>query len=217
VRFDRVLERLAAAGGHPLPGAEAQAVMAPRPRRSWVPGILPADAKRAAALALLYPANDDTVLVLTVRGAGLPHHRGQVSFPGGAVEPGESVEQSAFREAEEEIALQRHAATVRLALTPLHIPVSGFVLHPIVATAASRPTLAPSAREVASIVEPSLSALTADGAARIELSEHEGIEIEVPYFDLGGPKLWGATAMVVAELLAVLGTAPVRPGAQRLP
>ena len=205
------MHRISASSAGPLPGAEAQAIMAPRPPRSWVPGILPSDARDAAALVLLYPAKDDTALVLTVRGAGLPRHRGQVSLPGGVVEPGEGFSDSALREAEEEIGVDRGALVVHRALTPLHIPVSGYVLHPIVATAEARPPLAPSAREVESILEPPISDLAAPGAVRMEVGEHDGVAIEIPYFDLGGPKLWGATAMVVAELLALLGVPPVRP------
>jgi len=214
MRFDEVERRLAAARFEKLPGADAQSSMAPRPRRFWVPGVVPAGARKAAGLALLYPRGDDTALLLTVRGAHLANHRGQVSLPGGAVETGESVEDAALREAEEEVGLSRAAVTVRLHLTPLHIPVSAYVLHPVVATAASPPAVRPAATEVDRIVEVLLSGLADGSGLTFELREREGSSVEVPYFDLGGAKLWGATAMVVAELLTVLG-APVNPWSRR--
>ena len=184
--------------------------MAPRPRRLWVPGVVPLSARKAAGLALLYPRGDDTALLLTVRGAHLANHRGQVSLPGGALEAGESVEDAALREAEEEVGLSRAAVSIRLHLTPLHIPVSAYVLHAVVATSATPPDVKPAAGEVDRVVEVALSGLVGGSGLTVELREREGSAIEVPYFDLGGAKLWGATAMVVAELLAVLG-APLDP------
>ena len=184
--------------------------MAPRPRRLWVPGVVPEGARRAAGLALLYPRGGDTALLLTVRGSHLLRHRGQVSLPGGAVDAGESVEHAALREAEEEVGLDPARIAIRLTLTPLHIPVSGYVLHPVVATAAAAPEVRAAATEVDRIVEIGLSRLADRAAQKIERNQREGVAVSVPYFDLPGAKLWGATAMVVAELLAVLRI-PVSP------
>jgi len=175
---------------------------------------VPAGARQAAGLALLYPRAREATLLLTVRGAHLAHHRGQVSLPGGAVEAGESVEDAALREAEEEVGLARAGVMLRLRLTPLHIPVSGYVLHPIVATVDEAPDVRPCADEVERIVEVELSALARGAGLSIEVREREDVSIQMPYFDLGGAKLWGATAMVVAELLAVLG-APLDPWGSR--
>jgi 8-oxo-dGTP pyrophosphatase MutT (NUDIX family) len=168
----------------------------------------------AAGLALLYPRDDETMLLLTLRAAGLPSHRGQLSLPGGAVEPGESVEEAALREAEEEVGLARSTVILRMRLTPLHIPVSRYVLNPVVATASSPPSVRPCAEEVDRIVEIGLSELAA--GATVASERLEGVEgvVEVPYFDVDGVRLWGATAMVVAELLAVLGR-PVDPWTDR--
>ncbi len=192
--------------------------MAPRPRRFWVPGFLPEEARPAAALVLIYPKDGEASLLLTVRGLHLANHRGQVSLPGGAVEAGETIEHAALREAEEEVGLAPSMVTVRLRLTPLHIPVSGYVLHPVVATATARPAVRPAAPEVDRVVEVPLARLADGSGLAIEHRVRDGVAVEVPYFELPGAKLWGATAMVVAELLTLL-EAPIDPWSarQRLP
>src|SRR5207247_5845559 len=127
----------------PLPGAAAQALMAPQPRREWPIGFDPALIRHAAGLLLLFPAGASAHIVLTVRADTLGRHGGQVSLPGGVADPGETFEQAALREAHEEIALPLDGVRVLGALTPLDIPVSGFRLHPIVAFADGRPALTP--------------------------------------------------------------------------
>src|SRR5581483_11548076 len=94
-------------------------------------------------------------VVLTVRAETL-RHPGQVSLPGGVVEPGETFEQAALREAHEEVALAGDDVKVVARLTPIDIPVSGFRLHPIAATLARRPALFPSDGEVARIITPAV-------------------------------------------------------------
>jgi 8-oxo-dGTP pyrophosphatase MutT (NUDIX family) len=214
MRFEEVERRLIAARRRELPGPSAQAVMAPRPRRSWVPGEVPSDARPAAGLALLFPRGNDTSLLLTVRGSQVATHRGQVSLPGGAVEEGESIEAAALREADEEVGLARDVPVVRVRLSPLHIPVSGYVLHPVVATTGAVPGVRPCEREVERIVEVGLAALSSGELLRFETLERDGFAMVVPYFEIAGEKLWGATAMVVAELLAVLEI-PLDPWAGR--
>ena len=75
-----------------LPGDQAHTALAHRPRRGWRAGHLPEGSRRAAGLLLLYPKAEQTCVVLTVRAATLPQHAGQVSLPGGAVKPAETVE-----------------------------------------------------------------------------------------------------------------------------
>jgi 8-oxo-dGTP pyrophosphatase MutT (NUDIX family) len=195
-----------------LPGPSAQARLAPQPRRQWPAGFNPARVRNAAGLLLVFP--DPTTaaasLVLTVRSDRVQRHRGQVSLPGGVVEPGETFEQAALREAHEEIALPVDA-DIRLlgALTPLDIPISGFRLHPVVAATPVRQPLVPSDGEVARILEVRIDDLL-DPTRLVHVArDRDGLAASVvPTFQIGGAEIWGATAMVLAEFLTLLGWAP---------
>src|SRR5207248_1174298 len=151
--FTTFVAALEAALARPLPGAAAHERMAPRPRREWPAGFNPARIRRAAGLLLVFPVGDRPHIVLTVRADTLGRHSGQVSLPGGVVEPGETFEQAALREAHEEVALPLAGVRVLGLLTPLDIPVSGFRLYPVVAARDTRPILAPSDGEVARILD----------------------------------------------------------------
>jgi 8-oxo-dGTP pyrophosphatase MutT (NUDIX family) len=194
--------RLALAGT--LPGAEAQMRMAPTPRPGWLPGRSPEQSRPAATLLLLFPATSPVHVLLTVRSSRLPSHAGQVSLPGGAVEDGENVEQAALREASEETGVEPAAVRLLGRLTPLHIPVSGFVLNTVVGTAEARPDFKLAGTEVDQILEPSLDHLLDPGAVRRFPRLRDGLFQDVPYFAVDGVQVWGATAMVLAEFLQIV-------------
>jgi 8-oxo-dGTP pyrophosphatase MutT (NUDIX family) len=201
-------QRLQAALLRPLPGLGAQLRMAPSPRAGWDPLKVPDGTRDAAALVLVYPHNDTFHLPLTVRGSEMRNHTGQVSLPGGRVDEGESIEAAALREAEEEIGVARESVLVLGRLTPLHIPVSNFLLHPVVGFVPARPAFNRAEWEVARIIEPALAQLGEPGAVKREFRNRttggETIQIDVPFFDIEGEKVWGATAMVLAEFCAIL-------------
>lgn len=203
--FDAVLRALAAALVRPLPGPTAQAALAPVPRRDWPAGLHAAKVRHAAGLLLLFPVDKRAHVLLTVRAGTLGRHGGQVSLPGGVVEPGETLEDAALREAHEEIALPLDEVRVLGTLTPLDIPVSGFRLYPVIASHAARPMLTASRGEVARILEVAVDDLRNPAHLRPAVLEHDGKSITVPAFHVGGEVIWGATAMVLAEFLALLG------------
>ena len=233
MQFPDVVARLEDAFTRELPGAAAQAHLAPVPRREWPEGFSAEQIRHAAALLLVFPGDaenawfdklttsgDDNIAVparrepverraahilLTVRADTLGRHGGQVSLPGGVVDAGETFEQAALREAHEEVGLSTDLVRVLGALTPLDIPVSGFRLHPIVGVSARRPQLTPAAREVARILEPALDALMAPECVVRARRARDGVTITVPGFHLEGVEIWGATAMVLAEFLSLLG------------
>lgn len=192
----------------PLPGLEAQLRMAPQPRVGWDPEHPPADLRDAAALVLVYPFNDVPHVLLTVRGAGLRKHTGQVSLPGGSVDVDESIETAALREASEEVGLPPVSVRLLGRLTPLQIPVSGYKLHPVVGLAETRPTFRRDEREVARILEVPLFLFREPGIVKRRTRTREfggqAVEIEVPYFETDGEQVWGAIVMVLSEFLAVI-------------
>jgi 8-oxo-dGTP pyrophosphatase MutT (NUDIX family) len=187
-----------------LPGVEAQMRFAPAPPRAgWKLGEFPETARQAAALLLIYPGDHGAAVSLTVRASGLARHAGQISLPGGAVDEGETLAQAALREAAEEIGVDPRDVIVLGELTPVHVLVSGFTLHPVVGVAHRRPTFVAAPGEVAEILEVSLEDLRDASRIRQGTRIREGLAVEYPYFDLLGHQVWGATAMVLGEFICL--------------
>ena len=109
-----------------------------------------------------------------------------------------------MREAHEEIGVDPASVRILGELTPVHVLVSGFTLHPIVGISDERPSFAPAAHEVASVIEVSISDLQDASSIRQGTRTREGVAIEYPYFDLMGHQVWGATAMILGEFICLL-------------
>ena len=192
-----------------LPGVEAQLRFVPNPTRSgWRAGHFPPEARAAAALLLLYPTEHGVAVPLTVRASGLTRHAGQISLPGGATDEGETLAQAALREASEEIGINPASVRVLGELTPVHVIVSGFTLHPVVGVADARPDFQAAPEEVEEILEVSLDDLKDASRIRVGTRIREGVAVEYPYFDLLGHQVWGATAMVLGEFICLIAEIP---------
>jgi 8-oxo-dGTP pyrophosphatase MutT (NUDIX family) len=191
--------------GKTLPGIEAQIRFAPELlRKALRSGEVVTQPRQAAALLLLYPHATGPAVALTVRASGLTRHPGQISLPGGATDPGETLAQAALREAAEETGVDPESVRILGELTPVHVIVSGFTLHPVVGVADKRPNFAPAPEEVEEILEVSLDHLRDASRIRQGTRIREGIAVEYPYFDLLGHQVWGATAMILGEFICLL-------------
>lgn len=205
MRFTDVIAQLETSLRAELPGVAAQTILSPRPRREWPAGFDPSRIRHAAGLLLVFPLADRAHIVLTVRADTLGRHGGQVSLPGGVIEPGETFEQAALREAHEEVALATDDVRVLGALTPLDIPVSGFRLHPIVATVDAVPALTPADGEVERILHVGVDDLLEPDRLVSTERLRDGRPLTVPAFHVAGHEIWGATAMVLSEFLTLVG------------
>jgi 8-oxo-dGTP pyrophosphatase MutT (NUDIX family) len=171
--------------------------------RSRFPGT-----RAAATLLLIYPADGELVIPLTVRHPELPAHPGEVSLPGGAVDPTDAgPEDTALREAHEEIGLVRETVRVVGRLDQVWIPVSNFELVPVVAVADERPVLTLRAEEVAELIELPLHRLVVEDGITEEEITLPGVVLRTGVYRWGGHRVWGATARTLAMLgVALRGT-----------
>jgi len=166
-------------------------------------------ARPAATLLAIYPDADGQLVVpLTVRRDELRSHAGEVSLPGGAVDPGDgSLGAAALREAWEDIGLEPSLVTIIGQLDDVWIPVSNYELRPVVGAVASRPALVPHDAEVAAIVELPLSALFDPDVVGLEEFESRGFRLRAGAYRFGGVRVWGATALTLGMFAHVLETA----------
>ena len=189
----------------PLPGAEAQQRMATRPRSTPGDFAHAGPPRESAVLILLYPQGGALYLPLTKRTERVANHKGQISFPGGSREPEDAtLYDTALREAAEEIGVDPATVERLGALTQLTIPASHFVIQPYLAACPARPAFAPDPAEVAELIELPLEALLDPASKREERWEWRGRPTDVPYYAYQGHVIWGATAMMLSELEALL-------------
>lgn len=186
----------------PLPGPLAHQKMAPLSRQ--VIHFNPADypnAKIAAVLVLCYPKNGEITMVLTQRPNYDGVHSGQISFPGGKIEPGDNDElHTALRETEEEIGVLRQEIRVIGKLSNVYIPPSNFFVFPFVGIATSAPIFTPDSNEVAEIIEMPINTLLADSVKSTITINRPEAPFEAPCYDINGKKVWGATAIILSEV-----------------
>lgn len=190
---------------HSLPGVDAQLKMAPEPveegkgnRRKM---DAPDHARQSSVLILLYPNDEDKLeLLLTLRSSDIDHG-GQISFPGGRSEEGESIVETALREAEEEVGIDPEQVCILGKLTKLYVNHSNNHVAPVVGFLNTRPVLTLDPTEVEEAFSVELESLVKKTNLTVEDWELKNYRFRVPYWNVHRVPLWGATAMMLNEFL----------------
>jgi 8-oxo-dGTP pyrophosphatase MutT (NUDIX family) len=189
-----------------LPGTDIQWQMASSDRFvKNFPKVPGKDARVAAVLILLYPFKGSIYTVFMQRHDYNGVHGGQISFPGGKQEPeDENVTQTALREANEETGIDPSGVYVIGTLTPLFIPVSNMIVTPVLGWIKGKPAFKHKQDEVLFLIEADLKILLDPATVRLKPYEIRGEMLEIKYFDYEGNTIWGATAMILHELLIII-------------
>ena len=209
-QIDQIKKRL----GDPLPGSKAQELMMGRVRP--MPMAVPANARPSAVLCLIFPLNGEPHILFMKRREDNTPHSGQVSFPGGSYEQNDAdYRATALREANEEVGIMAADVDILGALTSLYIPVSNFNVYPHVGFSAQRPAYNLSQAEVSYILEVPVSELfhpSRKEVTHVTSPAMPDVKLKVNAYVLQDSTIiWGATAMILSELEAVLRDAGLLP------
>ena len=192
----------------PLPGRAAQQTMAPRPRPGDLVGLPDYCPHEGAVMLLVYERCGNLIMPFTRRTDKVQVHRGQISFPGGSREPHDiDLAHTALRETGEELGVTEEVVEVLGALTPLYIASTQFCVHPYVGHAAQLGPFQSDPREVAEVIEVSLEQLLDPLTRQEEDQIRDGQPFRIPSYRVAEHRIWGATAMMLAEFLALLQSA----------
>ena len=159
------------------------------------------EAKISAVLVALFDGPAGAEVLLTRRSMQLRHHRGEISFPGGRLDPGETPLDTALREAHEEVGLDPAASTIVGELSHLNTVVSKSYIVPIVARLDARPDLVAQTMEVDRVLWTPISELTRPGTYHVETWGNPPLDRPLHFFELDDETVWGATAHMLVDLM----------------
>jgi 8-oxo-dGTP pyrophosphatase MutT (NUDIX family) len=191
----------------PLPGAKAHSEVWPPnlPARPADPGRVYRSA--AVLLALIPGENESFSIPLIKRPSAMPNHPGQIGLPGGEAGEGEGLEACALRESFEEIGLDPGIVEILGRLTPVPVSASGFLIAPFVGwVKEAPPSWTPGRAEVEQLLLCDPDRLALDGPTALVERERDGLRWKVPAFSVEEEKVWGATALILAEFLTLWRT-----------
>jgi 8-oxo-dGTP pyrophosphatase MutT (NUDIX family) len=162
------------------------------------------DARPAAVVALFYPSRGQWHLPLILRPAWMSEHAGQISLPGGGAEPGETAAACALRELHEELGVAPAGVRMLGSLPPIYVYASNFLVRPFVALATQRPAFQPDSREVAELLELPVPHLVNERNYETHTMARGQLSYEAPCMTFQGRHIWGATALILGELLNII-------------
>ncbi len=197
-----LIEKLSIRINHDLPGKFAQEKMFIKPSNNKVK--TGGQKKPAAVLILLYPNNEEWCFFLTKRTTIVEHHKGQISLPGGIIEQNESSKNAALRETHEEIGIKYDKINIIGSLTSYYVPISGFEIFPFLGWTEEKPKTKINNLEVARLISVSTNDLVLDKNYKIKNGMILGHPVKIPYFDLCGEMVWGATSVILSEFRFML-------------
>ncbi|MCU4156064.1 CoA pyrophosphatase [Carboxylicivirga sp. A043] len=186
----------------PLPGKDAQKLMSPSVRFTGNIKYNPETARVSSVLILLYKKDNEWMIPLIQRPTYDGAHSGQVSFPGGKFEQGDcSYLDTALREAEEEIGINRDEVSFITELSSLYIPNSNFIVYPQVCITEIEPVFIPDLREVEEVIEAPVRQLLMPETVHRFTRNINGVRVDAPFYKIDDYVIWGATAMMLSEFL----------------
>ncbi len=162
------------------------------------------EARIAAVMLLIYPLAGEPHILYTKRPDSLRDHSGQISFPGGRVDEGETITEAALRELHEEVGVTAQTVELIGEMSQLYILPSDFMVHPFVGLARERPDFVVNRDEVETLLEVPLSLLLDPATRREEVwtfKRFNNQRLNVPFFQVDAHKIWGATAIMTSEFL----------------
>ncbi len=209
MHYHAFIEKLRQRLQQPLPGEAAQFKMAPE-RRITMKEFYAAkhpDPRLSAVLICFFPDRENICTWLMLRPEEQGAHSGQVSFPGGRFEDGDiDLQNTALREANEEIGIDRNKIEVIGALTSLYIPVSNNLVKPFVGFVQEKQPVQKNEVEVKAIIETDIRLIMNPSIkSSATFNGQHNAKINAPYYNINGHKVWGATAMILSELESIIG------------